>query len=218
MHLKRSSMPVTWPVHRKDSKKRYLAVPSHAKSKGISLLFLVRDILKLARTKKEVRFILLNKDIKINNIARTDESFPIQVFDTVSLEKSKTYYRLEIKNKKFKLVTITDKEVDKKVSKISGKTVLKEGFIQMNLDDGQNFVTKDNFSVGDSVIVNTKEKKIVKILPLKEGAKVEVIGGKHAGQKGKLVAFEKLSRGKTYLIKLEKKEVSLPLKTILVIE
>ena len=87
----------------------------------------------------------------------------------------------------------------------------------MNLDDGQNFISKEKFSVGDSVLLNTKEKEIVKILSLKEGSKVEIILGKHAGEKGELVGFEKLARGQNYQIKLKDKTVNLPYKTILVI-
>jgi ribosomal protein S4E len=87
----------------------------------------------------------------------------------------------------------------------------------MNLDDGQNIVTKEKFSVGDSALLDTKKDKIVKVLPLKEGATVEIIIGKHAGEKGKLEGFEVLTRGKNYIVKLEDKTVSLPYKTILVI-
>jgi len=65
--------------------------------------------------------------------------------------------------------------------------------------------------------LNTKENKIVKVLPLKAGAKIEVILGKHAGEKGELVGFDELTRGRTYQIKLEDKTVSLPYKTLLVI-
>ena len=100
---------------------------------------------------------------------------------------------------------------------IAGKKVLGKDKIQMNLDDGQNIVTKEKFSVGDSALLNTKTDKIEKILPLKEGAKVEVIAGKHAGEKGKLEGFEELVRGRNYIVKLEDKTVSLPYKTILVI-
>ena len=88
----------------------------------------------------------------------------------------------------------------------------------MNLDDGGNILTKEKFSVGDSVLLNTKESKIVKVLPLREGANIEVILGKHAGEKGKLVGYVNLIRGKNYLIKLEGGQVSLPLKTLLVIK
>jgi len=80
----------------------------------------------------------------------------------------------------------------------------------MNLDDGQNFITKEKFSLGDSVIINTKKNTIEKILPLKEKANVEIIRGKHAGKRGTLVGFEELVRGRDYVIKLSDRKVSLP--------
>jgi small subunit ribosomal protein S4e len=114
------------------------------------------------------------------------------------------------------LVEISAKDAESKIVKIVGKKTIRKGKIQMNLGDGQNFLTKEKFSVGDSVVLNTKEKKVVKILPLKKGAKIEVIIGKHAGEKGELVDFEELTRGRNYKIKLADKNVSLPYKTILV--
>ena len=217
MHIKKSKMPTSWPVPRKGKGKRFVAVPSHATSKGISVLFLLRDVLKIVKTRKEARYMTLNGMVKVNNQVRKDENFPVQVLDTLNLEKAKLNYRLEIINKKFNLVEISAKDAESKIVKISGKKTIGTKIIQMNLDDGQNFISKEKFSVGDSVVLNTKEKKIVKILPLKEGAKVEIIAGKHAGEKGKLVGFEELTRGRNYQIKLEDKTVSLPYKIILVI-
>ena len=211
-------MPTSWPIPRKGKGKRFISVPSHATSKGISLLFLLRDVLKIAKTKKEVRFMALNGLVKVNNKVRKNENFPLQVFDVINLEKAKKNYRLEIVNRKFSLKEISDKEANEKVVKIIGKKTLGKNKIQINLDDGQNMVTKEKFSVGDSVVLNTVESKIVNILPLKEGANVEIISGKHAGEKGKLVGFEELVRGKNYRVKLESLEVSLPFKTILVIK
>lgn len=218
MHIKKTQMPISWSVPRKGKGKRFVAVPSHATSKGISILFLLRDVLKIVKTRKEARYMTLNGMVHINNQIRKDENFPVQVFDTINLEKAKLNYRLEIVNKKFNLVKISVKDAESKIVKIRGKKILGVKKIQMNLDDGQNFITGEKFSVGDSVVLNTKEKKIVKILPLREGAKVEIIIGKHAGKKGELVGFKELSRGKSYQIKLEDRIVSLPYKTILVIE
>ncbi|MBT3397472.1 30S ribosomal protein S4e [archaeon] len=215
-HVKKSEMPRTWPVPRKGS--TFIAVPSHATSKGISLLFLLRDVLKIAKTRKEARFMTLNGDVKVNNKVRKDENFPVQVFDVLSLDKAKLNYRLEIVNRKFSLKEISASDAGKKVVKISGKTTLGKDLVQINLEDGQNLITKEKFSVSDSVVLDTKANKISKILPLKEGANVEVISGKHAGEKGKLKGFEELVRGKNIVVKLEKGEVSLPLKTLLVIE
>ena len=226
MHIKKTKMPTSWPVPRKGRGKRFVAVPSHGTSKGISLLFLLRDVLKIVKTRKEAKYMTLNGMVKVNNTVRKDENFPCQVFDTLNLsapqgvrdQKSGVRnWRLEIVNRKFALKEISEAEAGSKIVKISGKKILSKGLVQMNLDDGQNFLSKVKFSVGDSVVLNTKENKIEKVLALKEGAKVEVVVGKHAGEKGELVGFEELVRGRDYKIKLEDKTVSLPYKTILVI-
>jgi len=218
-HIKKTVMPKTWPVPRKGKGKRYVAVPSHGTGKGISLLFLIRDVLGLAKTRKEVRVMTLGGMVKINNKIRHDENFPVNVLDVVSLVagKDERFYRLEIVNKKFSLVVIDAKEADSKIVKIVGKKILSGGLVQMNLRDGQNFLSKLKFSVGDSVLLDTKKDKISKILSLKKGAKVEIILGKHAGKKGELVGFEDLVRGRNYEVKLKDKTVKLPYKTILVI-
>jgi ribosomal protein S4E len=217
MHIKKTEMPKSWPVPRKGKRKRFVAVPSHATSKGISILFLLRDVLKITDTRKEARYMTLNGMVKVNNQIRKDENFPVQVFDTLNLEKANLNYRLEIVNKKFNLAEITKKEAETKIVKIRGKKVLGKDKIQMNLDDGQNILSEIKFSVGDSILLNTKNGKITKVLPLKKGAKIEIIAGKHAGEKGELIGFEELVRGRTYQIKLKDKTVSLPYKTILVI-
>jgi len=219
MHIKKTKMPNTWPVPRKGRGKRFVAVPSHNVGKGISLLFLLRDVLKIAKTRKEVRYMTLNGMVKINNKVRQDENFPVNVLDILNLNagKENLYYRLEIVNKKFGLVKVKESEADSKVVKIVGKKVLSGGKVQMNLRDGQNFLSKLKFSVGDSVVLNTKNDKIMKVLGLKKGAKIEIIAGKHAGEKGELVGFEDLTRGRNYEIKSEDGVVRLPYKTILVV-
>jgi small subunit ribosomal protein S4e len=226
-HIKKTVMPKTWPVPRKGRGKRFVAVPSHGTGKGISLLFLIRDVLGVAKTRKEVRHMTLNGMVKINNKVRHDENFPVNVLDVLKLDASAgsgrreaggaLYYRLEIVNKKFNLVKIDAKEADSKIVKIIGKSILSGGLVQMNLRDGQNFLSKVKFSVGDSVLLDTKKNVVSKILNLKKGAKVEIISGKHAGEKGELVGFEDLTRGRNYEIKLENSNVKLPYKTILVI-
>lgn len=218
-HIKKTEMPKSWPVPRKGKRKRFVAVPSHNTSKGISLLFLLRDVLGIAKTRKEARFMTLNGMVKINNKVRHDENFPVNVLDVLSLSSDKTnkYYRLEILNKKFNLVEVSEKESELKIVKIVGKKILSGGKVQMNLRDGQNFIVKDKFSVGDSALLDTKKDVVSKILSLKKGAKVEIILGKHAGESGEIVGFEELVRGRNYEIKLKDSTALLPYKTILVI-
>ena len=209
-------MSKNWPIPRKGTK--YLVCASHADSKGIPLLFVLREILKIAKTRKEANYMVRNKEIKINNKARTTETFPIQLFDVIQIEKMKKNFRLEILNKKFVLKEISEKETDTKIVKIIGKKVISATKIQMNLEDGQNFITKEKFSLKDSALINTKENKIEKILELKPGAKVEIVAGKHAGETGKITQIKELAREKVYHVQLKEKEVGLPIKTLVVIE
>lgn len=216
-HTKKSNMPTTWPVARKTRTARFIAVPQHAKTTALNLLFVMRDILGIAKTKKEAKKILHQGDVKVNNKVRKEETFPVQILDTISLEKSDNYYRLEIVNRKFFLKEIKKNETSTKIVKISGKKFLSKDKVQMNLEDGTNLISKEKFSLGDSVILNSEKNTIDKILPLKEKAKVEIISGKHAGEKGELVEIIPIAKGNTYKIKLKESEVTLPYKTILVI-
>lgn len=211
-------MPKAWPLPRKGKKERYLAVPTHSTSKGISVLFILRDIWGIAKTRKEARVITLGGGIKVNNKIRKNENFPVQVYDVISVEKTKKHYRLEVVNKKYRLEEISEDKAKYNTSKIIGKKILRNKVVQMNLDDGQNFILKEDFSIGGSVLLNTATNKIEKILPLKEGALVEIILGRHAGETGKILKVVELNRGREYLIKLKNGlEVALPSKTILVV-
>lgn len=216
MYKKRTKMLKEWPIARKGSK--YIAVANHASNKSIPLLVVLRDILGIVKTKKEAKYVLFNSEIKVNNKVRKSEKFPLQVFDTISIDKMKVNYKLVIDSNKFKLIEVKGKDADTKIVKIIGKKLLSKARTQMNLEDGQNFITKDKFSVGDSVLLNTKENKIEKILELKKGCNIEVVSGKHSGEKGTLKEIISLEKGKRYLIKLKDAEVKLPFKTILVIE
>ena len=218
MHIKRSETPKTWPIPRKGGTSKYILVSSHAQRKGISILFIARDLLKIAKTRKEIKRILLGGEIKVNGKVRKDESFPVQVFDVITLGNGGKNYRLDIVNGKFKLKEVSAAESTKKIAKIVGKRTLEGKKVQMNLDDGQNFLVKDKFAVGDSAVISFKENKVEKVLALKEGANIEVIGGKHIGETGKVVGFKKLAKGKMILTKLKHGEVELPPHIVLVVE
>lgn len=218
MHLKRSKMPNTWPLPRKTKKLRFIAKPRHDASNSITILVILRDILKIANTRKEAKYIINSGDVKINGKIRKDDLFPVSTFDTISLEKIDKYYRLEIVNKKFRLNEIQKKDVYSKTVKISGKKTLVGNKIQMNLEDGHNFIVNFNFNVGDSALLDTLNNKVEKILALKEKAKVEIVSGKHSGNSGKILSIEDIRRGRQYKIKLDSGlEVYLPLKTFFVI-
>ncbi len=185
MHKKISEMPREWPLARKG--KTYLAVASHDGDKGMPIVFAIRDMLKIADTRREVRKICLEGSVKINGKVRKDPAFPIQPRDILQLEKLGKNYKLILVNKKFKLEEVSPKETKSKTVKIVGKKIIGKNIVQANLEDGKNFITKDKFSCGDSAIVDFEKNQIVKIISLSKGNTVEVVKGKHIGSKGKIV-------------------------------
>ncbi len=192
MHLKRSLAPKSWPIPRKGTK--YIIMPSHNKRKGIPILVILRDMLKIARNRKEVKKILNGKKAKVNGKLVRDEKFPLVLFDI--LELAGKSYKLILENKKFGLEETKDKE---KIVKIIGKKILSGKKMQINLNDGRNYIVKENYKVNDSLVINF-EGKIVKKLELKDGAKVVIISGKHIGEEGKI---ERIDENKIALIKLK---------------
>jgi len=190
MYLKRSKIPKTWPLPRKG--KEYIVRPSHSLKNSIPLLIILRDILKLVKTRKDVKKLLSSEKIKVNGKVVRDERFPLTLFDNLSLKDKN--FKLIYKNKKFDVIEIGGKEAEEKVAKVIGKKVLKGNKMQINLSDGRNYLSNENVRVGDSIVLNLKENKISEVLPFKEGCKIMFISGKHIGEIGEVETIDEKRR------------------------
>ncbi len=192
-HLKRSQMPVLWPLSRK--KKRFSYVVSsgaHKKKESLPLSIVARDIFKLCEIGKEARKIVNNKNFFVDGREIKDPKFPVGLMDVLTIRKGKTeneYYRVLPTKKGFDFKKLSDKEANTKYCKIVGKKLLKLG-LQINLHDGRNLLLKkeekDKYNTGDTIQLNLKTKKIEKNLPYKEKADVLIVKGRNRGIRGKL--------------------------------
>ena len=215
MHLKRNEMPKEWPVARKGT--AYFVSASHAKTKGIPVLMAIRNILHIADRRMEVKQMILRKEVEVNGKIINTDKYPIKLFDVLSLDKINKSYRLVVVGKKWNFED-AGKNVNKKIVRIADKKIVRDKKVQMNLQDGTNFIYEKPFTVGDSVVLNLKENKIEKLLPLKEGAKVSIVSGKHAGKEGSIKEIAVIGKEKVYTIKFKEGEANLPLRTLLVVD
>lgn len=184
-HLKRQSVPKSWPIPRKGT--TFVVKPNFGFSRGIPLLIVLRDMLKVAKDRKEVKKAIHFKNILVNGREARDEKEGILLFDVITIVPSKKNYKLSLSLKgKFELEEIKESEVEHKVTKVIGKKILKGKKIQLNLSDGRNFLSDIKCETNDSVLIDFKKKKIEKCLPLKENSRVFVFAGKHAGATGKI--------------------------------
>lgn len=199
-YLKRNKIGNFWPIPRKGTK--YLAVASHNQNESIPLSVILRDILRLVKNKKELKRALNEKQVLINNKQIKETNYPVCLFDILTIGK-KNYKAILSENKKMIFREIENKDSETKIYKILNKKKLGEDKIQLNLTQGKNILSNEKIEVGDSVILNLKDNKIIKKIPLEKGRTAFAIKGKHAGKSGKIL--EIMKRGSKKIAKIEHK-------------
>jgi len=221
MHLKRQKSPKNWPIERKGT--AYLVRPNHTIEQAIPVLIAIRDMLKLAKDRKEVKHAMNSKQILLNHKIPFSDKDSILLFDVLTILPAKesglhekNYRMIMGKNKKFGLKEIDSKEASHKIAKIINKKTLKGKKIQINLIDGRNFISDMQCKVNDSVLVNLKTRKMEKCLQLKHGAKAVVYAGKHAGEEGIITEIDK--ENNRVKLEVNKELINILIKQIMVLE
>ena len=215
MHLKRQKVPKNWPIERKGT--AYIVRPNANISNGIPILVAIRDILKLAQNRKEVKKVIHAKNLLLNGSPVKDEKNSISLFDTLTIVPSNENYILSLSEKgKFQIEKIKSGEETHKIAKIINKKMLKGKKTQLNLSDGRNFLSDIKCNVNDSVLINSKKKKIEKCLPLKEKGNVLVFAGKHAGKKANINKIDQVR--KMAELTFEDKKINVLIKQLIIIK
>ncbi|MBI2654671.1 30S ribosomal protein S4e [Candidatus Woesearchaeota archaeon] len=185
-HLKRLAAPKTWNVRRKGIKFVTKPTPgSHSLDKSVAFSVLIKEVLSYAVTTREVKKLLQSNEIKVDGKARKNSKLPVGLFDTIEFTSTGEHFRV-ILNKKGKIdvIRIKKEESSLKPCKIVGKTIV-NGKLQVNLYDGKNiFVDKNNYRVGDTIVLSLPEQEINKHLKLDKKSVIFLTGGKHMGEVG----------------------------------
>lgn len=215
MHLKRQEVPKNWPIYRKGTK--YVVRPEFNAQRGVPFLIVLRDMLKVVQNRKEAKRVIHLRQVLMNNKQVSDEKNSVTLYDTITLIPSKKYYRMEILDGgKFSLVEIKESEANHKIVKLANKKILRGKKIQLNCEDGMNFISDMKCNINDSLLVNFKDKKVEKCISLKEGSMVFVFSGKHSGKSG-LVKKIYQEKGISE-IDIEGKTISVLIKQFIVIK
>lgn len=198
-HQKRSSAPLTWPIHRKGTIWVPKILPGpHSKEYGMPLIILLRDVLKLGQTRKEIKYILSTRQIIVDGRVRTNERFPVGHMDIVEIPSSKKSYRIQLhRSDKLRPMVIPDEEKGIKVCKVIGKRSIRGGQTQISLHDGRNIlIDKDDNLAKEikgqySLKITIPEQEILEVYPLQENARAMVTEGRHRGRIGKITDITK---------------------------
>ncbi|MEK9651946.1 MAG: 30S ribosomal protein S4e [Poseidonia sp.] len=182
-HLKRLAMPRSWPLPRKTTV--WVTRPSpgaHSLELCMPITLVVRDVLGMAKTAREVRFILHNELAQVDGRVVKDTRRGVGLMDVLSVGDE--HFRCVLDhNGRLRYRPISAAEASWKVCRIEGKTTIKGGQTQLNLHDGRNIIVDDPqaYNTGDSLKLNLPDQKILEHIRFGEGTRCFLIGGAHVG-------------------------------------
>ena len=198
-HLKRIAAPKYWPILRKAAKWTFHPMPGpHPKNACIPLAIVLRDILKVANTTRELKYILNNKEVIVDGRTRKELNLPVGLMDVIEIPKIEKFYRIVPYEKKGLLPQeIESSEKDFKLCKIINKTMLKGNVLQINLHDGRNILINPadseeevlnpaDFKTKDTLKISIPDQKILDHYTFEENKIGLVTKGRFTGRIGKI--------------------------------
>ena len=184
-HQKRISVPNSWQISKKSNKWVTATRPGpHNKQQSVPLGVLLRDMLGIVDTRAEAKRVLSEGSILVDGVIRKDLRFPVGLLDVITIPLENVAYRMLLDRKGRLEVHKLEGTDANKLCRISNKTVIKGGAVQLNLNDGTNLIASDDYKTKDSLILSLPDKNIVKHISYKVGNLAIIVGGKHTGEIG----------------------------------
>jgi small subunit ribosomal protein S4e len=184
-HLKRIAVPSAVPIHDKKEAEwmiKAIAGP-HKKVQAIPLGVLVRDILKVATTLREVRRVLSNRLVLVDGKVRVEEKFPVGLMDVVSFAKGDKTFRMVVDRKgRLIPIEINKEKAGLKICQVVKKHTIPGGKLNFTFHDGKNLIGDNHVRVGDSVMLSLPDGKMKTHLKREIGSRCLVMEGAHAGK------------------------------------
>jgi len=186
--LKSMAVPSSWGIKRKKNIWTLKPKGSHSTEHCLPIATILRDYLKHAKSTRELKNIVYRKGILVDNRKIKDIHHGIGIMDIIEIPELKEKYIMLINTRGKLCFEKTDLKF--KIAKIIGKKKVGKK-VQLNLFGGKNvLVEKDDFKVGDTVLLELKDYSIKEKIKLGEGVSCMLLGGSHIGEFGKIKKIE----------------------------
>ena len=183
-HLKRLAIPRSWPLPRKTTV--WVTRPragAHSLERCMPLNIVIRDVIGMARSTREVRTILHNSLAKVDGRVVKDTRRGVGVMDVLTLGENNYRCVLDT-NGRLRYRLISPEEANWKVCRIEGKSTIKGGKTQVHLHDGRNIIVDDasEHKTGDSLKISLPDQQVLEHIKFGEGTRCMLVGGVHVGK------------------------------------
>jgi small subunit ribosomal protein S4e len=212
--LKSIAAPRSWDISRKGDRFVYKPTPGpYPIAASYPLGVVIRNLAGMATRSKEVKFIARSGKVLIDGTERHAPSFPVGLFNIVSVPVEGIDYRLVPSRKGLALAKIGADERNKKLCSVSTKTKVRGGHFQYGLHDGRSVLADSlNLSPGDAVLLEVPSQKILGQVKLAKGSVGLILSGVRTGQTGEIAEVKKgtISRERMVRISLPGGDTEIP--------
>jgi small subunit ribosomal protein S4e len=218
--VKRQISPNFWAIKRKQGQFVIRGNPGpHPKQRAYPLGMVLRDVLKVARTRQDADRILKSNKVKVDGIIRRDPNFAVGLMDVVELALGEAYRMVPKNSDLLTPIGIEEAEKGMKLIKITSKTAIRENKMQYGFHDSKTLISSQNLKVGDTCVIELPEVKIKNHIAFEKDSTVLIITGENAGNIGKIEDIKDgvFSLPKRALVSFDGKSVELPVEMVMVV-
>jgi len=193
-HLKRLNAPKHWMLDKLGG--IWAPRPStgpHKLRECLPLIILLRNRLKYALSTKEVKYILMQRLIKVDGKARTDKTYPAGFMDVIGIEKTNEFFRLlyDVRGR-FIVHRISAEEGAYKLGRVKTLAMGAKKVPYIVTHDGRTIRYPDpSIAVNDTVKIDLETNKVTEFVKFETGNLAMISGGKNTGRVGVIVSREK---------------------------
>jgi small subunit ribosomal protein S4e len=187
--LERLASPAWWPIDRKA--KKFVTIPRgpHAQEASLPLTVIVRNILELATTAKEAKHIIKGRKVSVDGKPRRDVKYGVGPMDIVEISGVGIWRA--VPGRRLWLVKTDGKDSKLKICRIIGKRNVRGKKLQFALHDGRTLLSDNTWAVGDTLLLELPDQKVVEHFKFEPGVTVLLTAGSRAGTIARLDKIER---------------------------
>jgi len=185
---------------------------AHPRAKSIPLNLVIRDMMKWADDGKHAARVIHDSKVKIDGLVRKDKRRSIGLMDVIQVQGISQAYRLLPKPRRgLSLLPINPEETGYKLCKVTGKSTLPGGKVQLNLHDSRNIILdaktaaayQEGLQVGGTLQIALPTQRIISFIPFQEGNIGLVTDGRNEGLYGRIATISPGTESRPRIAKLE---------------
>lgn len=220
--VKRQRAPSFWKIRRKQGQFVVRTRPGpHPKAICYPLGILIRDVLRVGQSMDEVKRMLNDGKVSIDGVVRRSIGWPVGLMDIIELIPLSQAFRLVPKNRNLLVPVLLSKQPEKnlKLLRVTLRKTIKGKKTQYGFHDGKTLIANEQYSVGDSCLIDLSNKEVKSHMKLQKGSIVLVTKGENAGVIGKIEEIREglFSLPKRTVVSFGDRSVEMPVQMVMLV-